>query len=206
MENDKERLAVFRAKHAGKRFIAISGGSDTETEPAIHDFLDAFFAELPEDRVVLITGGTRGGVPEYATIAGKVRALPVIGIVPERAIGTDKIIPVLDLVIGVEPRYGVSEWGDESELFVKLADAIVFLGGNWGAALEFTRAMKINAGRVRHHEQPIYLIPIFSFAGIPRALWPQAHGSVELMQACFPDAPISSPDAAAAFLREKWWP
>ncbi|MEK7102663.1 MAG: hypothetical protein AAB912_03480 [Patescibacteria group bacterium] len=206
MENDKERLAVFRTQHAGKRFIAISGGSDTETEPAIHDFLDAFFAELPEDRVVLITGGTRGGIPEYATIAGKTQQLPVIGIVPERAVGTDKILPMLDLVIGVEPRYGASEWGDESELFVKLADAIIFLGGNWGAALEFTRAMKINTVRVRHGEQPIYLIPILSIAGIPQALWTHAHRSVELMSACFPDAPTSSPQVVAAFLREKWWP
>lgn len=206
MENDTERLAVFRAQHAGKRFIAISGDSDTQTEKAVRDFLDAFLDALPHDQVVLITGGTRGGVPEYATIAGKTRQLPVIGTVPERAIGTDKILPTLDLVVGVEPRYGVSEWGDESELFVKLADAIVFLGGNWGTALEFTRAMKINTGRVRHGKQPIYLIPIFSFVGIPRALWAQAHTSVELMQACFPDAPISSPQVAAAFLREKWWP
>lgn len=206
MDNGMERLAVFRAQHAGKRFIAISGGADAQTETAAHDFLDAFFAELPIDRVVLITGGTRGGIPEYATMAGKAQGFPVIGIVPERAVGTDKILPVLDLVVSVEPRYGASEWGDESELFVKLADAIIFLGGNWGAALEFTRAMKINTGRVRHREPPIYLIPVLSFVGIPSALWTQAHTSIELMQACFPDAPTSAPHEAAAFLREKWWP
>ena len=113
--------------------------------------------------IAVLCGGTEWGVPKIAAEMAKKFNLPVIGVYPER--GKKYALEDLDLSIEIAPRYKNSEWGDESEVLVKLSDAVIIIGGSFGTQIEYSHAMKINEGRIKYGLEPIYLIPILGVGG-----------------------------------------
>ncbi|PIN93574.1 hypothetical protein COU54_02755 [Candidatus Pacearchaeota archaeon CG10_big_fil_rev_8_21_14_0_10_31_24] len=60
----------------------------------------------------------------------------------------------------IPPRYGFSEWGDESEIFGKLVNGVILIEGGMGTAIEFSHIMKINEARIKNSNTLIYVSPI----------------------------------------------
>jgi predicted Rossmann-fold nucleotide-binding protein len=159
----EERFDDFMAHRNLLAVIAFSGGSDDKSD-ALNQTVDECIKYLSDYRVAVLTGGTNFGLPKTATLAARKYKIPTIGVFPSRG---EKYFmkDEIDLGIMVEPRFSGSEFGDESEIFVKLSNAIVSLGGSNGTGIEFYHAMKINDRRKKYYEMPIILAPIIGFGG-----------------------------------------
>ena len=162
--------AVFVGIHAVHHgpYIGFCGGAEDsrldEASTFIHALLDLIGTDF-----TAICGGTKGGIPELVTNVMVDRGVPVVGVFPERA-KSKKVLPHLTAAFPVKPRCAYSEWGDESEVFVKHCDAMIFFGGGWGTLIEYSHAMKINASRISHGHRPIALVPLVQFGGLLKLL------------------------------------
>jgi len=191
-------VAGFKAEKGAQKIVAFSGGSEekaTAVQVIIEDIVNGLVG-LP---VAILTGGTKWGVPKTAADVARVIGLPVIGVYPER--GQKYLLPNLDLAIKIPPRYRESEWGDESEVFVKLSDAIVMLSGSFGTQIEYSHLMKMNERRLKDSAAPVFLVPISGIGG-----WSQLVCELPLTdnaRACLPASPIGNGHEAVAFLRAK---
>jgi predicted Rossmann-fold nucleotide-binding protein len=160
-EDIKENLGVTR-------IIAFSGGTDAD-DGKVQSMISESVMRLAQYKVAILSGGTDWGVPRYAMQAAQRYKLPTIGVIPER--GEKHTVGGIDKLIVVPSRIGQSEWGDESEYFVKLADGIEMIAGGNGTAIEFFRTMKINEGRLRKGGQPIYVAPIKGVGGFSEGIY-----------------------------------
>lgn len=138
--------------------IGFSGGSEIESEAETR--VKEAMGELSEKKVAILTGGTRFGVPKFAVEQARKVGLSTIGVYPNR--GAKYALPELDYSIEVSSRYGKSEWGDESEIFAKIAHGILLIGGGMGTMIEFAHIMKINEARVKEGLSCVYVSPIVS--------------------------------------------
>ena len=71
----------------------------------------------------------------------------------------------------INPRIEPSEYGDESEVFVKASDGMEMLGGSYGTAIEFFHAMKINERKIKNREIPVYIAPIYGIPGFSSTIY-----------------------------------
>ena len=177
----KKKLESFLKLHEGKVRIAFSGGSDGfNDETVLSNWIKTFLEKLPKEKVLLITGGTKGGLPGISTDAGNYFHIPVIGVVPLRA-KTEDIHPNLSYLVRVPPQFDESNWGDESEVFVKLAHAMICVGGKWGTAIEFTRAMSINEANKRKNLSAKKIAVVECFGGFSSAVRTLPHTTREYL-------------------------
>ncbi|MAF34227.1 hypothetical protein CMO91_00100 [Candidatus Woesearchaeota archaeon] len=155
--------------------VAYSGGSDDHAD-IVKDVISDSMLELP-DHAAILTGGTPYGVPKIATEMARERGYTTIGVFPER--GEEKALhDLLDFEILVRPHYGTSEYGDESEVFVKASNAMIVIGGSMGTAIEFSHAMKINDRRLdpkykdkQETPNPIWVAPLRGVGGFSQAAY-----------------------------------
>jgi len=143
--------------------IAFSGGSSEELEVRVNELIEQAMQEISGKNIAILTGGTKWGVPKYATQKAKEKSLPVIGVYPSR--GAKYALNNLDYALEIPPRFGESEWGDETEIFTKLAKGVIIIGGGFGTAIEFTHVMKSNEGRIKNKLSPVYVAPVSLMAG-----------------------------------------
>ena len=194
-----EALAAgFKAEKGAQKIVAFSGGSE-ENAVAVQEIITEIVQGLVGLPVAILTGGTKWGVPKTAADVAKIGGLPVIGIYPER--GQKYLLPDLDLAIRISPRYRESEWGDESEVFIKLSDAVVMLSGSFGTQIEYSHLMKMNERRFKDKATPVFLVPISGVGG-----WSQMICDLPLSESarvCLPAGPIGNGQEAVAFLRAK---
>jgi predicted Rossmann-fold nucleotide-binding protein len=141
-----------------KKIIAFSGGADDNLENKVLKIVEDSIFEFRGLPIAVLTGGTVWGLPKYASEIAKKNNIPVIGIYPQR--GVKYALKNLDFALEVSPRYGPSEWGDESELFAKLANGVEVIGGGAGTLIEFAHILKANEAKIKSGGPFTYIAPI----------------------------------------------
>ena len=213
------QLDAFLARHADAYRIAFSGGAEADREAVVRwisEFLDA----LRGEPVLVVTGGTKNGVPGAASAAAAERQLPLLGVLPKR--GWKYVAPEFGFAadtaspdavspdhrtcyVSVAPLFGESTWGDAAPMFVTIADAIVAIGGSWGTCLELALALKVNESRLSREEPPLVVLPVGRFPGVADHLMRSPWIAHELRRATFPDRNQlpASPGKSAEYLRDR---
>lgn len=143
-------LGAFRVRHAGATAVAFIGGAADEQTSAIERWLHSILAPLVGNMdLLVVTGGTTGGVPGAATRIAYELGFPVLGVLPER--GQKHIDPIFvdgntdrACCVVVPPLYGESGWGDATPLLVRCSDVFIPFGGEWGTAVEIATVLKVN--------------------------------------------------------------
>ncbi len=167
------KVKRFMEENSLKKIISFSGGSDDQGD-IVDKVIEESIIILKDYPVAVLTGGTRWGIPKKATEIAKDYGMKTIGVMPQR--GEKNACAGLDLQLVIDPRYGGSEYGDESEVFAKLSDAVEIIGGSMGTAIEFFHIMKINDRRLDPKylgkamedpdgERPIVVAPISGIKG-----------------------------------------
>jgi hypothetical protein len=184
-----------------------SSSEDTQRLKAVvDDALDT----LKDLQAAILVSGTEGGVPGFATVRALELGLPVIKVYPSPRADKFQIPAPQALTLPILPRLDDSEWGDDTEVFVKLAAGIIFAGGRAGTLVEIAHFAKINDGRARHLGEPdspppIYGVPVASFGGWSDRLAnePKLFFADGRERVCLPEDRIENGRAAAVWLAEK---
>ncbi len=191
---DKQEL---KDRYKVNAIIAISGGSDGKAGK-IQSMVSETILRLKPYQVAILAGATVG-VPAYAVESAKFHNIPIIGVLPEK--GASRAIGGLDELIICKPRVGTSQWGDESEAFVKLSDGMTLFAGGNGTAIEFYHAMKINQSALSRGNLPIYVAPMAGLGGFSDDIYNRIiPGYIE---PSLPDKPIKTPEQAVDFIAKK---
>lgn len=135
-------------------------------------------------KIAILTGGTKGGVPEWATKISKEMGFKTIGIYP--LVGKKYFLgnQYVDFSFCVEPIYQDADtkhlfsidscWGDESSLFAKLLDSVIVIGGAAGTLIEVAYILKLNKeimkGKTRYPRLK-YIVPISGFGGVSEGIY-----------------------------------
>jgi predicted Rossmann-fold nucleotide-binding protein len=162
----------FLGERKVQKVVGISGGAEGNDEARVKALLEQSMAQYAGKPIAILTGGTKWGVPKYATDLAKDANLPVIGVLPER--GTKYKLDNLDYEVVVPSRLGDSEYGDESEVFVKLINGLQIIGGGAGTLVEFAHAMKINDRRIKDGKDLIVIAPVSGFGGTAEDIYSMA--------------------------------
>ncbi len=180
-----------------EKIIAFLGGSELKEGL---EYVDQSLDILKNYSIAVLTGGTSWGLPEYSSISARKAGLPVIGIYPKR--GSKYVSKNLDFAVEVESKFGNPEWGDSTEVFVKIPQGAEIIGGGMGTLIEAAYIFKINEGRIKNKIPPIYVAPISGIKGVSEQIYdfdiPQ-----EIRKICLPESKISNGFDAAIFLIER---
>lgn len=212
-----EPVRAFLTHHGLHHVIAFSGGADAEfpgASPEVADLLakasqarqDEVIAEalclLQGQRVAILSGGTRWGVPAGALTLAKRYGFKTIGVYPSA--GSKHALPtdIVDLAICVGPHIFDSCWGDESPLFCRLLDGAIVYGGGAGTAVEMAHLLKINEARIKRGDRPKFIVPIWGSGGTADAL-PYMPAKPDVRARCMPQIRVASGRAAALLLQEQ---
>lgn len=203
MENEDilNRFKSFMQDNKLVKVVAFSGGSDTEGD-FVSKNLEECLQYLSGRSIAILTGGTSFGLPKLATKISKDYGFKTIGVMPERG-EKYSLGDLLDLKIVIKQRVMGSEFGDESEVFVKFSDGAVIIGGASGTAIEYYHAMKINERRLnpKYNEKPIYLAPISGISGFSEKIY--EFEIPEVLRVCLPASKIKNGKSAGQFLIER---
>jgi len=196
--NEQIQEVLETLKRQGiEKVIGFLGGSELKTGL---ECVDQSLDVLRNYPVCILTGGTSWGLPEYSSIAARKAGLPVIGVYPKR--GSKYASKNLDFAVEVASKFGESEWGDSTEVLVKIPQGVEILGGGMGSLIEAAYILKINEGRVKNKLSPIYVAPISGFEGVSELVYgldiPE-----EVKRVCMPDFRIWNGTEAANFLVDR---
>lgn len=209
----------FLRSNGIQKVIAFSGGSNTEiTGIADDDPLQAQYKEIwkrLEARIIgdclgklrgypvaVLCGGTVWGVPKTAAEKAKEYDFKTIGVYPLTGKKHALDGNCLDLALCIEPRFADSQWGDESPIYTKLADAVVVFGGGAGTLIECAHILKINEKLIKNGTPPKYIVPIHHSGGVADGL-PFMWSKQDIRAKCMPKHTIETGFQAADFIREK---
>ena len=201
----------IKKQHGIKLTIAFSGGAETKLHQLAHDrssesielqkayskiqidrierlvqeFLQKF-AGL-ESKIAIMTGGTKGGVPEIVSRTAKKQGFKTIGIYPE--IGCKHFLgeDIIDIPLCITSTYQdckqsthwetPSYWGDESSVFAKTLDTVVVIGGSAGTVIEMAYVLKMNGAILKAKKKGEagsnklkYIVPVSGFGGVSEDL------------------------------------
>ncbi|MBD3249082.1 hypothetical protein GF336_03480 [Candidatus Woesearchaeota archaeon] len=195
------QIKKFMENNKLEKIIAFSGGADEKKEKVERIIEDSilYFKNKP---IGILTGGTYWGIPKFATDIAKDYGLKTIGVMPER--GEKYSLDNLDLKIKVPPKYGNSEYGDESEVFAKLADGVEIIGGSAGTAIESYHIIKINSRIIDYikkettKETPKIIAPIAGLGGFSEEIY-----SIQSAKGMIPPSKIFEGGDAAKYLLSK---
>ncbi len=176
-----------------KHIVAFSGGYTTNSDLAQQIISDSMKV-YQGNNIAILTGGTMWNLPGDVTRIAKQYNLPTIGVLPIR--GEDQMADGLDLALKIPSLYLDSEWGDESQIFAKLANGIELIGGGAGTGIEIFQSMKISLRREKKGKAPIYLAPISGFGGIEEMLYKSALVNPKFM----PEKPFNNGTDAANYI------
>jgi predicted Rossmann-fold nucleotide-binding protein len=141
-----------------EKIIAFSGSCSTELEADAERIVEESFEVYRGLPIAIQTGGTEFDIQKFAAARAKKEGMPLIGIYPSR--GVRYRLSDLDFALEVGPRLGQSSWGDESEIFAKLPNAVELIGGGIGTLIEFGHLMKYNEGLLKNRREPVYIAPV----------------------------------------------
>jgi len=217
----------FMKENGLHKIIAFSGGSDSEISGiAADDPIQAQykeFAKAHEERIIgdaikklsnyqvaILTGGTKWGVPNTATIKAKEYGMKTIGVFP--LAGRKHALPdnLLDISFCVEPFVGESRWGDESPIFTNLLDGVIVYGGGAGTLIECAHILKMNEAIMKKrttsenekNETVKFIVPIYGTGGVAEGL-PFVWGKAEVRLECMPFKRVANGLEAVDILCQK---
>jgi predicted Rossmann-fold nucleotide-binding protein len=198
---EKNIINGFKEKENIEHIIGFCGSSDNSNKELVEQIIQDSMIYFRNKDIAILTGGTCFGAVKVANEIAKDYGLKTIGIVPQR--GEKYLLPALDLKVSIPSRYGNSEFGDESEVFVKACDALEIIGGSTGTAIEFYHALKINERRLnpKYNEKPIIIAPLANVEGFSKTIYslPQ----IKNMTNAIPNSPIMYGGDAAKFILYK---
>jgi predicted Rossmann-fold nucleotide-binding protein len=194
-ENYEKQVRAFMESHGLHKVIGFSGGSDDQLQGVPKDddlqlkyvdFRNTFHDRLISDalkplrgyRIAILTGGTKGGIPELATRKAKEYGFKTIGVFPRKGKEYALDSSVLDLSICVDPMIGESRWGDEGATWTSLVDGMIVIGGKAGTLTECAHIQKINEALIKNDKTPKYIVAIYGTGGIADQLpylWSKPH-------------------------------
>jgi predicted Rossmann-fold nucleotide-binding protein len=161
-------LIHFREKYQLKAIIGIIGGSADDSPAGTQKFFTSDFLgyfSKRNFRIGVLSGGTKGGLPEIAVQEARKFNLPTIGVFPQEGIKY-ALLDQLDLAIQTAPpAIGDADWGSETPTLIRIPDAFVVIGGEAGTLVEVTSIMKRNVSLIKHSQFPVYLVPINGSGG-----------------------------------------
>lgn len=175
-EHEPKSLSVsfseFKERHKISHIIGVMGGSDQTNEQEISGILYETLhnVRLQFPNIALLSGGTKGGIPEIIVKVANSLGIPCVGVFPEAC---DKYVlkDELDFQIPVPPPIlGNTTWGSETPVFADLADVYIVIGGEWGTLVEAATILKNNKSKLKRGEKPIRIICLEHFGGIAEIL------------------------------------
>jgi predicted Rossmann-fold nucleotide-binding protein len=194
-------LAEFLAANNLEFIVGISGGTETQSADNVTAMIADFIANIKDSRCAILTGGTKGGVPEIGIQIARASALPTVGVFPARG-RKYALFDDLDLAIEtLPPTIGEGDFGTETPTFVQLLDGAAVIGGSFGTLTEVATIMKVNNGRIKKGIQPIYLCPIQGTGGVADAI--ATMPGIDQLAPCLPDCAIRTGKQAALFLKSR---
>lgn len=168
----KELQDVFRYD----KIIAFSGSStvikadiqDNElseqiklySEWVLKKIIYEIMRRLRDYKVAILTWWTKRWVPKIATEIAKELGFPTIWVYPTRWEKYSLDDNLLNLQISVPSIYWESERWDESNVFAKIADAIVLLWWWAGTLIEYAHVMKMNEWLINNGKEPKKIAPV----------------------------------------------
>lgn len=224
-------IPTFLSEKGIEQVIAFSGGAASvpsefgeDIRSALQDASKKFEQSVVRDaleklrpyrdKIAILTGGTRYGVPATASSIAKETGFFTIGIFPsageEKALSGD----ILDLRVRVdicedfradtaEHRAQFrSDWGDESPHFAKTLDGVIVFGGRAGTMIEVAHLLKTNERRHKHKQKPKMIVPILASGGMAEAT-PYLPANPEVRDWCMPDRIVRSGADAAQILEHR---
>lgn len=168
-EQTELRLAKFKKNFGVKHIVSLSGGADASVETTrkiVRELLQQFQGH--DTGVAILTGGTKGGIPEMGLEVARECGLPTVAVFPQRA-RTEQTVryDLIDLPIeALPPSVGKPTFGTETPTFAQIPDMAVIIGGKFGTLIEVATILKLNQSRIRHNETFIYICPILETGGI----------------------------------------
>ncbi len=181
------------------KIIAFSGGSESgeHANNLARESIDV----LKDYHIAILTGGTTWGLSNAVTEYAQALSIPVIGVYPAR--GKKYTSSHLDFALEVPPKYGESEWGDDSEVFAKLIHGVEIIGGGMGTMIEFAHIMKINETRIKYCTSPIYVAPVRTGDNTFSDVFHHLPIKPEIKIICMPALPFTDGKSAANYIIEK---
>lgn len=184
-----------------KAILAFSGGSEKGSEEMIVEILKDLILNVKDLPVAILTGGTKGGVPEIGIRVARESSIPTIGVFPPKA-RKHALLSDLDLAIEtLPPSVGNESFGTETPSFVNLANGIAVVGGGFGTLAEIATALKVNSKRIEKGETPIYICPIEGTGGVADAI--SSLPGIEKVGLSLPNSRITTGIEAASFFRDR---
>lgn len=161
----QEILRSFRIQYSVKRIVGILGGSDAAAVSQ-RSLVQEFLSGMDDFRVGVLSGGTKGGLPQIAVEEAKSFGLPSIGVFPSdrRKLA---LLDQLDLAIETPPPLvGNADFGTETPTLVRIPDAVVVISGGVGTLTEVATILKMNKGLLKKGFVPVYIVPIYGSGGV----------------------------------------
>lgn len=193
-------IANFRARYNIEYILAISGGSENGADYVTTTITD-FIESLKNERIAILTGGTRGGVPELGTKLARIGGLPTIGVFPQEG-RKSALFGYLDLAIETAaPTIGSAGYGSETPSFAALPDGMMILGGSFGTLVEVATVLKSNKKKIEKNLIPVYVAPVRGSGGVADSL--DCLPDIDKVRACLPNNDIRNGQDAAFFMIDK---
>ncbi|MGE5299043.1 MAG: hypothetical protein ACM3KF_03315 [Acidobacteriota bacterium] len=207
----QDKVHDVLTRNAIKYIIGISGDADVTQQLRTEGLVEAFIETIKQHPCAVLTGGTKGGVPQIGVEIAKRHGIPRIGVFPQQG---HKYALWNELDIAIEttpPDMGEGTFGTETPTFVNLLDAATIIGGSYGTLTEVTTILKTNVKRLadakRYPESvvrpPIYIAPISGTGGAADHAHEIARVFGRGADTTLPQQPIASGAEAAAFILEK---
>lgn len=194
-------LSSFLTENNLQFVIGLSGGSEHLTQREAIGLISDFVDTIQDSRCAILTGGTQGGIPEWGVKIARASSVPTIGVFPSKG-RKYALYPELDLAIEThDPTIGEGTFGTETPSFVQLLDGATVIGGSFGTLTEVATILKVNNGRVKKGQNPIYLCPISGTGGVADVL--STLPDIGAVRGCLPEQEIRTGKNAALFLRSK---
>jgi len=200
--SEKIETFLIELKKAGiEKIIAFSGSVPDEKELDSIRIVEESFEVYKNFPIAIQTGGTNFDIQKYAAKFAKKYNMPFIGVYPSK--GEKYKIPDMDFAIEVTPRFGQSEWGDDSEIFSKLPHGVEMIGGSMGTLIEFGHLMKINDAKARQKQKQVYIAPVLIRGSKMFTDMIHAFELKPYQKACLSEKPFTDGKTAAEFLIKK---
>lgn len=199
----EKSIADFLSANNLKGVIAFSGGAgDDDTEDHhIKDIISEAIKFLAGRGFAIATNGTQWGVPYYTELFARDNGIPTVRVYPQKARSKNYLVKwPAGLDLCVDPRIGESEWGDDSEVFIKISSGIIFIKGGTGTQIEFAHWAKINESRISHGTKVIYGVPVCGVGGWSSWVYDCGMQLYKKIFSCFPQEKIFSGKDAVEFL------
>lgn len=164
-----EALHWFRQEFLVTYVIAVLGGAKQDNLIYAHAALSELMRGLRGTTAAVLTGGTKGGIPELAITLARENDLPTLAVRPPS--GAKYALDKVDLVIQTPlPSVGSGTFATETPTLTRLPDYAIVFGGGDGTAAEVTTIGKFNSKRVKDGQEPVRVLPIEHSGGVASVL------------------------------------